>query len=78
MLQINFSSSCLYTNLVNFGLLACESIPQNDGALIVAAGEKVLVVAAPADTAATKNIHVIFPPQRSRFTFKKCSFISLF
>lgn len=39
------------SHLVDFGPLAGESVPQNDGALIVAAGQKVLVITAPADTA---------------------------
>jgi len=37
--------------LVDFGPLAGEPIPQDDSTLVVAAGQKVLVVAAPADTA---------------------------
>lgn len=69
-IQLNHhcQQSCLNTNLVDFGLLACESIPQNNGALIVTAGQKVLVVAAPADTAATKNIYIIFPLKDPGYT----------
>lgn len=54
---------CSNSNLVDFGLLARESVPQDDGALVVAAGQKVLVVAAPADTAATKNTRITSPPR---------------
>lgn len=41
--------------LVDFGPLACESIPQDNGTLIVTAGQEVFVIAAPADTAATEE-----------------------
>lgn len=47
------------SHLVDFGPLAGESVPQNDGALIVAAGQKVLVITAPADTAAKIRIILI-------------------
>lgn len=45
-----------YPNLVDFGPLAGESIPQDDSTLVVAAGQKVLVIAAPADTATTNKV----------------------
>lgn len=41
------------TYLVDFGPLAGKAVPQDDRALIVAARQQVLVIAAPADTAAT-------------------------
>lgn len=40
-----------WMHLVDFGPLAGKSIPQDDSSLIVTAGQKVLVIAAPADTA---------------------------
>ena len=43
------------SHLVDFGALAGESIPQNDCTLIIAAGQEVLVITAPADTAANKK-----------------------
>lgn len=46
--------------LVDFGPLASEPIPQNDSTLIVAAGQKVLMIAAPADTAATNKVPITF------------------
>lgn len=42
-------------DLVDFGPLTGKSIPQDDSTLIVTAGQKVLVVAAPADTANETN-----------------------
>ena len=40
--------------------MAGEAVPQNDGALVVTAGQKVLVVAAPADTATTDEVGISF------------------
>lgn len=44
--------------LVDFGPLAGEAVPQDDGAFVVAAGQKVLVITAPADTAAGGGVRV--------------------
>lgn len=44
--------------LVDFGPLASKTIPQNDSTLIVAAGQKVLMIATPADTAATNKVPI--------------------
>lgn len=41
--------------LVDLGSVAGEPIPQDDGTLIVTAGQKVLVITAPADTAMKKQ-----------------------
>lgn len=60
--------------LVNFRPLAGESIPQNDSTLIVAAGQKALVIAAPADTAVTKKVD--FESQAHTVTLSICAFFT--
>lgn len=44
--------------LVDFGPLAGESIPEDDCTLIVTAGQEILVIAAPADTATTNKVGI--------------------
>lgn len=46
--------------LVDLWALAGEAIPQNDSALIVAAGQEVLVITAPADTATVEDMESHF------------------
>lgn len=38
-------------HLIDLWPLSCETIPENNSSLIVAAGQQILVIATPADTA---------------------------